>query len=320
MGQEGDSRLITGAGVRCNPHFSRRLRRLQIHFLMRRLLRAGERILVPTAGRAELFAYALIPEQTRQRGEATFYVHQMRMDEQRRRRLQWIARRAPETRILTTTDALAQSIREAGFQRVRSQPCPFAIPEEEPPATPFRQVIFPGVARMDKNLPLVVDLIALLHEKEQAIPVMLQAAPNHHGEYAPDVAEELARARAIGYPHLTLPGRAIHGPDYLGQFRGAVCLQPYRVSEYANKISGITLDALARGCPVLVRKGIWPATLVARFEAGVVIDSDRATDWLDALQEVVTRYDCYQARCRDAYHWLREHHGAHSLLATMEEL
>jgi len=319
-GRQADRRLITGDGVDCTPHFSRVLRRIQVHFLLRRLLRAGETVLLPTAGRAELFAYALVPKRLRLRGKALFYVHQMRMDGRRAARLQWIARRAPEARILTTTEALADTIRSAGFSQVKSQPCPFALPAAEPANTPFKQVIFPGMARMDKNLPLIADMIDLLKSERGAIPLLVQAGPNHHGEYAPDIAALIEKIRHIGYPHLTMPGRAVSGADYLAQFVGGICLQPYLVTEYANKISGITLDALARGCPVIVRQGIWPAAMVAQFEAGVVVDSDAASDWLAAINKVITHHSQYQQQCRLAYHWLREHHSADSLLATIRSM
>ncbi|RMH51634.1 MAG: glycosyltransferase family 1 protein [Zetaproteobacteria bacterium] len=319
-GRRVDPGLIGGKRIRCIPHFDRALRRPQLHLLLRRLLRGGERILVPTAGRPELLAFALLPERLRRLGLAYFYVHQMRMEGNRFRRLQRIARRAPETPILTTTEALAEAIGQAGFRTVACQPCPFTLPEEPPKVVPFRQLIFPGVARMDKNLPLIAELIALLQRQRRAIPFLLQAGPNHHGEYAADVATLLERIRAVGYPHLTMPGRTLEGKAYFDQFPGAICLQPYRVREYADKISGITLDALARGCPVIVRAGIQPAGLVARFDAGVVIDSDDAACWLDAIDRVIADYVAFQRRCSDACAWLREHHSATALLDAMERM
>ncbi|MDQ6964485.1 MAG: hypothetical protein Q9M13_06155, partial [Mariprofundales bacterium] len=298
----------------------RRLRRIQVHFLLRRLLRSAATVLLPTAGRAELFAYSLLPRRLRQRGRVVLYVHQMRMDGSRFARLQWIARRAPEARILTTTDALAEEIRGAGFSHVQSQPCPFSLPPHPPEEPPFRHAIFPGMARMDKSLPLIVELIELMKQQSSAIPLLLQAAPNHHGEYAADVAALLQRIRHIGYPHLRMPAQTISGDAYLEQFVGAICLQPYLVDKYANKISGITLDALARGSPVVVRKGIWSAALVERFGAGIVVDSGQVTEWLGAIEQLIGSYRYYQLRCKEAYGWLKKHHSADSLLTTIRRM
>lgn len=320
MSKQADARLIAADHVRCHPHFSRALRRIQLHFLLRRLLRQGETVLIPTAGRAELFAYALLPKPLRRRGKAIFYVHQMRMDGNRFARLQWIAHRAAETRILTTTDALAEAIRRAGFAQVKSHPCPFALPDAAPVATAFKQLIFPGMARMDKNLPLIADLVVLMQQQGSTIPLLVQAGPNHHGEYADDIALLIGKIRRADYPHLTMPASAVSGEDYLAQFVGGICLQPYLVKNYANKISGITLDALARGCPVIVRKGIWPATMVAQFDAGIVVDSDAAADWLVAINNAIAHYSRYQQQCREAYRWLSEHHSAANLLATIRSL
>ncbi len=320
LGREADPQLFSAPGMQLTPYFSRRWRRIQLYFLLRRLLADGETLFLPTAGRSELLAYALIPERVRRRGNAVFYVHQMRMDGRRFARLQWIARRAPEARILTTTEALADAIRRAGFSRVQHQPCPFTLPHAAPAATPFRQVIFPGMARMDKNLPLVAELVACMKSTRSNIPLLLQAGPNHHGEYAPEVADLLARIRQLDYSHLTMPGCALQGEAYLAQFVGAICLQPYLVDQYANKISGITLDALARGCPVVVRRGIWPATMVAQFDAGVVVDGDDAAAWLRAVEAVIDDYARYQANCRQAYDHLRREHNPARLLATLQEM
>ncbi|MDX8409855.1 MAG: hypothetical protein R8J84_07455 [Mariprofundales bacterium] len=320
LGKEADSQLISASGVQLTPYFSRKLRRIQLHFLLRRLLADGETVFVPTASRSELLAYALIPRRLRQRGKVVFYVHQMGMDGRRFARLQWIARKAPEARILTTTEALADAIRRAGLRNVQRQACPFALPHEAPESTHFCQVIFPGMARMDKNLPLVAKLIACMQTTQSTIPLLLQAGPNHHGEYAPDVAALLSQIRQLDYPHLTMPSCAMHGEAYLEQFVGGICLQPYRVDQYANKISGITLDALARGCPVVVRQGIWPATMVAQFDAGVVVDSEDAAAWLRAIEMVIGDYARYQANCRQAYLYLQQEHDPSHLLATLQEM
>ncbi|MDQ6950742.1 MAG: hypothetical protein Q9M26_03665 [Mariprofundales bacterium] len=316
-GRQAEARLIDLPTVQLTPCFSRKLRRIQLHFLLRRLLRAGESVFVLTASRAELFSYAMIPKALRQRGNAVFYVHQMRMDAKRLRRLQWIARRAPEMRILTTTEALAQSISQAGFAQVRCQPYPLALPEALPATPPFRHLLFPGMARMDKNLALVAEVIGRMHQRGCTIPVHLQAAPNHHGEFAPDVAALLQKIRHIGYPHLTMPEQAVDGAAYLDQFRGAICLQPFHRDQYADKVSGITLDALGQACPVVVRSRIWAATMVTRYDAGAVVDGDDANIWLDAIIAVIADYPRYQANCCQAYAELRQQHDPARLFAAI---
>lgn len=313
-GKQADLDFPAQLQVDTHTTFSRRIRRLQVYFLLRKLLNRGETIFLPTASRAELAAYALIPERIRKKGRAYFYVHQMRVDGSKGKRLKAIANRAPETRVLCTTDSLAASIRDSGFTDVREQAYPFEVPNLAPQNNPFRHIIFPGIARMDKNLPFMAELLSHMSRKKSSIPMMIQAAPNHHGEYAADVSQTLHDIEATLYPHLNMPKASLSDDEYLNQFVGGICLQPYVTSEYSNKISGITLDALTRGCPVIVQKGIHSAELVEQFKAGICLDSCDPDSWLEAMEKVVHDYATYKNNCRKAFEYLaRTHHPMRTL-------
>jgi len=319
-GEQADVDLLQGSQVQFTPYFSRQWRRVQLHLLMRKLLHRGERVLVMTASRSELFSYAMIPKRLRAHGQVVLYVHQMRMDTKRFARLQWIARRVPEMQIFTTTEQLARDISRAGFTQVRCQPYPFALTASMPEQPPFRHLLFPGMARMDKNLALVAEIIRLMQQRESTTPIYLQAAPNHHGEFAPDVAALLDTIRNIGYPHLTMPAQSLDGEAYLDQFRGGLCLQPFHLAQYADKVSGVTLDALSQLCPVVVRAKIWAATMVTRYQAGSVVEGEDPSLWLNAIEAVIADYPHYQEQCRHAYAALRKEHDPARLFAAIMQV
>ncbi len=316
-GRRLDVSCLADTGAHVHPMFYRRIRRGQLWWLLGRLARSGERALLPTAGRSELALYAALPASWRMDGRIWFYVHHLRMDPARSRRLRLLAQRVSDARLLCTHAALERIMRDAGFQRVRLQPCPFEPPARAFEAAPFRHLLFPGEARMDKNLPFLVDLLRHMREEGSEIPVWIQGAPNHHGVFAENIRRQLDAIEAVGYAHLWMPRRAFSAEEYLAQFAGGICLQPYRTEEYASKISGITLDALTRGCPCIAMRGTWPAQVAGEFGAGMVRDDLDAVAWYADIRAMIAEYSHYQQRCRKAMEVLQQRHHPLRTLETI---
>lgn len=317
VGHRFECARMADSGAEAHPYFHRRIRRPQLWWLLLRLCKRGDTVLLPTAGRSELALYAMIPEGLRQRGTVWFYLHQLRMDGARATRLTMLAERIPDARILCTHPALKKVVSEAGFRSVEVQPCPFEPPQHIFSQQPFKRIIFPGEARLDKNLPFIVALVRHLHLEKMDIPVMVQAGPNHHGLFPRPIAQLLQELAQIGYAHLEMPRKALAGDAYLNQFSGGICLQPYRVEDYASKISGITLDALTRGCPCIAQQGIWPAEVLSEFSAGLVCAQLNITSWIDSIQAIITDYATYQQRCQLAMSTLSERHHPLRTLETI---
>jgi len=314
-----DELMLHHLAVKTHAFFHRKVRRVQLFFLLRRLLLQGDTVFLPTTSRAELAIFALLPKRIKNKGRIFFYIHQMRIEGSKAKRLQAIAKRSSEARILCTTDALAQCMKKAGFQHVCEQPCPFEIPETFPNNPHFHQIIFPGIARKDKNFPFILTLLSELKSSHLSLPFLIQAAPNHHGELPNDIQSIIHQITDLRYSTLRMPCREMNHEEYLEQFAGGICLQPYIVDEYAEKISGITLDALARGCPVIIRKGIHSANLVEQYQAGICIDNTKAEDWIQAIQHIIQHYETYQANCRAAFNDLSYTHHPMRTLETLIE-
>jgi|UPI00036524AA glycosyltransferase involved in cell wall biosynthesis len=303
-----------------HPYFHRRIRRPQLWWLLRRLARQKASVLLPTAGRSELAIYAALPQALRQQSRMWFYIHQLRMDGARAERLRLLAKRVPDVRLLCTHPSLQQTMLEAGFRRAMVQPCPFEPPTLGDVSSPFRHLIFPGEARLDKNLPFLIEVLRLMRDQKLDIPISIQAGPNHHGLFSEAITQVLGDLRGVGYPHLSMPQRAFAGDEYLQQFAGGICLQPYRVEDYAGKISGITLDALTRGCPCIAATGTWPAQVVEEFSAGAVCPELDAQAWLDAITHCIAHYDEKQQACAQAMQVLSQrHHPARTLETIRDE-
>jgi hypothetical protein len=284
------------AGVLVHPHFRRRMRRLQEFLLFRRLLREPGRIFLPTATRIDLALLSLAAGNDLPPGKAYLYFHWFRPDAEKKSFLAKMARRHPNVVVLGPTESVVRIFRECGFEHALLAPYPITpVTSGGQPENPgFRHLLVAGAARIDKGFPAVVDLVAHLNERKMNLPVSVQASPDHYDRYEPRVQAEIDRLGNIGYSHLTMYFKTLRGEEYRDLFRGAVCLQPYDPADFADRVSGITLDALSHGCPVVTRRDTWMGRMVERFEAGKAIDAVKPQPLLSAAEQIVRDYGRYR--------------------------
>jgi hypothetical protein len=288
-------------GVRVFPYFRRRIRRPQAFLLYRRLLREPGRIFLPTATRIDLALLSLAAGGPIPPGKAVLYFHWFRPDAKKRNFLGRMARRQPNVGVLGPTDSVVRIFRECGFGYVVTVPYPITpVPSDgQSEDAAFRHLLFAGAARFDKGFPDIVNLVAWLNAQRRTIPVSIQASPDHYDRHDPRVQAEIDRLERIGYPHLTVRAETLRGREYPEQFQGAICLQPYDPGDFADRVSGVTLDALSHGCPVVTLRGTWMGRVVERFEAGKVVDEATPQRMLAGVEEILRDYGCYR---RNALH------------------
>jgi glycosyltransferase involved in cell wall biosynthesis len=203
--------------------------------------------------------------------------------------------------VLCPTDSVAGIFRECGFENAVTAPYPITpVGPDGQREEDFRHLLFAGAARIDKGFPAVVNLVALLNERNLVLPISIQASADHYGRYDPRVRAEIDRLGKIGYPHATVRLETLRGEAYRELFRGAICLQPYDPADFADRVSGVTLDALSHGCPVVTRKGTWMGRVVERFEAGKAVDAEEPQRWLAAAEEIVREYGRYRKNALQA--------------------
>lgn len=309
---------LEATGVRLERHFHRRLRRAEEWLLLRRLLRGPGRVFVPTAGRTDLMLIDWAAGGPLPPSRAYAYVHWVRPTPRKLAAFRRLARRQPELVVLGPTPTVVDVFARCGFGRCAVVPYPGAAPSPaavEGPA-PFRHVLFAGAAREDKGFSHVVALIERLAATGAALPVTLQTSTEAHDRRDAETRAALGRLAAIRYPPLRLFPETLERDAYLGLFRGAICLQPYDPREFADRVSGVTLDALQGGAPVVTVPGTWIARVVERFGAGAVAASPAPEHLLDVLERVRADHARYQERALRAGQALRsEHDGRHLLEA-----
>jgi len=286
------------------PYFHRRWRKLQAWGLYRRLLRAGAPLFVPTAGYFDLRMLDLAARGRIGSGRAFLYFHKLRLDAARAAALQALARRQPALELFGTSEEIVHRLRAAGFVHVQqllpvlTAPLAAAAAATAPAGAgaSFRHILFAGAARADKGFGHVVDLVELLMRTGSSLPVAVQTSGDHYGRHDERTRADLQRLRALPYAQLSLLADTMGPAAYTGLFPGAICLQPYEVAEYADKMSAVTFDALRAGAPIITVAGTSMARIVEQAGAGIVVGTASAPALLQAVEETVARYGPLQAR------------------------
>lgn len=304
-------------GARCEvvPFFSRRLRRPQAFLLYRRLLRGSGRIFVSTAGRTDMVLLDLAAKGEIPPGKVFLHFHWVRPSPRKLACFRRFAVSHPGVTVLGPTEAVIGLFRECGFRDVRVVPYPITsvISVSGGPVGQFRHVLFAGAARQDKGFGRIVDLIAHLSSLRLDLPVTIQASPDHYDRHEPRIKADLERLRGIRYPSLRVCPETLDSGAYAELFRGGICLQPYRQDDFADRVSGVTLDALSAGCPVIATEGTWMARAVHRFDAGIPVEDLSPEPLLSAVRMVIGQYGRYSENAAAAGRTLQKENSARHL-------
>jgi len=284
--------------VSLHPVFRRRLRVLQLYGLLGRLLQGPDPVVIMTARRGDLVLARLAAGGVIPPGRLFLYFHWFRETGSRVAFLRRIARAQPHIAILATTPSAAEVFSRAGFTNVVLLPYPLTGKHAEEPSgdAPFRHLLYAGAARRDKGFGLVVDLVERLAGQRSAMPVAIQISADHYGKYDNATLADIGRLERIGYPALTMLRATLEPDAYAALFRGAICLQPYDRDAFRDRVSGVTLDALTHGCPVVVPSDTWMARLIRPHAAGIELPSVDVESLEHAVRTLVADYPGYRKR------------------------
>jgi glycosyltransferase involved in cell wall biosynthesis len=288
--------MTFGPDVTIHSHFDRRGRRQQMLRLLHRLLRTPGRVILTTARTLDLALVALAAPGRLPPGRVFMYFHWLRVTPFKRWLLRAVASRQPHVTILCTTETLVDVFRQAGFGDVAMlpYPAPETARDEDPVA--FRQLLYAGAARRDKGFGRVVNLVQFLAAKNADMAISVQITPDHYGKYDEATRADIARLEAIDYAPLTLIRKTPSPREYAATFPGSICLQPYDAAEFRDRVSGVTLDALAHGCPIVATAGTWTARLIAPHDAGIVLPDPNAESLHAAACALRADYSRYRRR------------------------
>ena len=323
-----------GAGLFSNAHrvtehayFSRRGRRLEALWLYRRLLRKGQRVFISTATTTDMLLLNLAVRIAGRRTKSALdhvklYIHWLYPASGRMRRLKRMARRYPGVAIACPTTHVQHILQECGFTSVQVIPYPSSARRllDSPRPQQFAKLLYAGAARLDKGFATIVQLVELLQREHHSLPITIQCSPAHKGTHSDAVKLLIDRVTNSGYAYQNLTHETLDKAAYLQLFVGAIVLQPYEAKMFADRVSGVTLDALRLGCPVIAPANTWMAAVIQRFDAGAVIDPDaRIQDWYTAIQSVLDHWERYATNAAIAGRILSAEHDPSHLMNWLRQ-
>jgi glycosyltransferase involved in cell wall biosynthesis len=303
-------------GVDVQRVFSRRLRRWQAFWLFRRLLRGSGRIFVSTAQRTDLQLLHWAAPGTIAAGRVVLYMHWFRPSQRKREHLAALAKKQPAVTVFAPTASVADEFRAAGFADTRVVPYPITPQALRAAPGPFRHLLYAGAARQDKGFHAVVDLVERLARSHDSLPIRVQTSADHGSAHDDATRADLQRLSRIQHAPLQCSD-TLAPDDYRERFAGAISLQLYSQSDFADRISGVTLDSLSAGAPVITLSNTWIARVVDEFGAGIVVDTADADTVFDAVQRIHADYAAYRDRALAAGRTLQERNGAHRLVQEL---
>ena len=178
---------------------------------------------------------------------------------------------------------------------------------------PFRHLLMAGAARINKGLDVVAGLAEHLAREGRDLPLLVQVSPKHVDRHGSREDAVVARLLAANYRGLVADPKAPDRSEYAARFEGALVLAPYERAKFADGVSGVVLDALLHGAPVVATSGTWAGDLVERFDAGVVLRERTASQLAGAVDRVLGRWDHYSQHAARASDALAEEHDPRAL-------
>lgn len=219
---------------------------------------------------------------------------------------------------IAPTPSTAAFLRDSGWRRVLEVPYPVIAPEALPPSKGFRRLLVAGAARANKGISLVAALAERLAAAGDPVELLVQTtAKRRTGRQGSIEARAIARMSASGCRGLRLDPAAPDRDGYVARFGGALVLTPYDPGRFADNVSGIALDALLHGAPVVATDGTWQATLVRRFGAGSIMARWDADSLASAVADARARWDECAAGARTAARALADEHDPVHLVRAL---
>ena len=256
--------MTFGPDVTVHPLFRRRIRLTQMLFLFPTLApRIREDSWSPRRAGATCCCSTSRPRARRAPPDKVFlYFHWFRETPRKLWFLRTMAARQPEIVIFGTTDSVVDVFRRCGFANVVSDAVsgaarPLRGRRGSLPAPALCGRRPPGQGLRDRRRPC-----RTARRGKENIPIAVQITADHYGKYDAATRADIARLEAMRYPSLTLIRETPSPEEYAANFPGGICLQPYDREDFRDRVSGVTLDALAHGCPIVATAGTWSAAMM----------------------------------------------------------
>ncbi len=238
------------------------------------------------------------------------------------RLLEWLAKRR-QVRLATDSERLGLQLEQLTSLPIEVLPIPH-VPAEAASAPPTSQdtarlpcCVSLGNARDEKGIVEIFDAIRLLHAQGlgERYRFILQC-----NDAMPDIAAAIDAFRAEALPNCELLTERLEPDAYQRLLHAAdIVLLPYWRSIYAARTSGVFMEALSAGKPVIATHGTWMSDQLVRHGAGMLCDDHDPASLAHAIRTALAELPALAAKAGAARAaWLAIHNPlalARALLA-----
>ncbi len=218
---------------------------------------------------------------------------------------------------ITSTEIVAAALRACGWQRVVCAPYPVLGADIPPQPIPFSHLLMAGAARLNKGLDIITELAVQWATEGRTVPLFVQVSKKNTAKHGRREAAVVDALLSSGYAGLVTDENPPDRSEYLKRFKGALVLAPYTQEQFASQVSGIVLDALLHGAPVIATRGTWSGDQVERFGAGMTIAERTPAALIAAIDKVMVDWPTYATNACAAAQILAQEHDPRHLLDVL---
>lgn len=231
------------------------------------------------------------------------------------RKLEALAARGQRIRIASDSLRLAEQIGRLTSLPVEVLPIPHTPPEATAPRAPGARIRFAslGGARDEKGYVEILDAIRLLREEREGLAgldFVLQS-----NDAAPDVQAAIDDFAGECPAEVTLLRSALDEAAYTAALHATdVVLLPYWRSIYEARTSGVFLEALAAGKPVIATADTWMSDELALHGAGILVPDRDPAALAVAIRDAARDHATLAAKARAERTAVLARHSAAALV------
>lgn len=162
-------------------------------------------------------------------------------------------------------------------------------------AAPERiRVVFPGVSSGGKGFERTLDTASILARNPAIQPVLRHRIHPKVGDLH---GEAIARLEG----RVEVVRGELDNDAFLDLFRQAqISVLPYEPAAFASRTSGLLIDSIYHGLPVVALEGTWLGDIVELYGCGIVVADGSPEKLARAVEEIVDDYTGFVARTQTA--------------------
>jgi glycosyltransferase involved in cell wall biosynthesis len=303
------------------PLFIYKIRKIQLFFLYRSLIKNNHHIFVPTAGMIDIVILQNLLKNNKFLGSIHLHFHQFNLTHKKQKRLKLLSNRASQFHIMTPTDRLTGLFIDHGFTQASTVPCPVYSPPQYTQYSAnldsaLRKVLYTGAARKDKGF---INVVKFIQQSLLKINFHIQAPKPHNGRYDKKILPAISLLDKLKdtRQNLTVCYESASQQEFQSLFINSITLLIYNVEDYKDKFSGILLESLYMGAPVIVTEGTWFSQVIHKYKAGIVVKPNSMDEITQAILSINENYAEYTKKATHAGKELFQKHQPKNTLQAI---